>query len=777
MACSWKFWSILLGGVLAWGTFCVAQEEADAEPSEEVEIQAMAEDESEYGYFFDKEKGRQFGDAGVRAILATKPETVLELVKAAKLITQLERYEIAIQMFQKVKSLNPTEEDAYELAVQMGQNYFLALSMDERLAPDGTALGKWVLETLEKRYSDSEVIEGLLRQLSDPQADVRRQALQELRSHSSVAIPAMVLGLGQAETGGEKEALTATLWTFGEAAVDAVTAVLDSEDETLRAAALEFLAMQSAVRYPMAEVALYRAVAMGWSETVAGKSVPKQEVAEYLQKRLTTVLQDKAQLLAIGTDATIRVLWRWSAEKQTLLSQTGNTLEVLEWEAYQLATALWHLLPNHPGVRQQYLLTTFEQIVSEVGTSSEAILASERYQAILEADFTTTEMEALLRNCLEKRFYTAAILAVVFLGESQEVAWLQPRAGETLSTLVQTLKSPNRSLRFAGLETIMKWQPQKPFPGSSLVMETLVWFLTTEGKSKVLIVERDIPEANILGGRFLSHGYAFDMATSAKEMFERATSSSDYVLVAIDMDILNQVPDLILQPFSQSAKLADLPIVLLAWSEDYQEAEKLAETTPRCVWFPYPTMDSDLELLLTQTQRIFTSTVISPQQREAETRKCLAWALEIAHSHQGGWVEKRSFAAEKTEESGVPQTLYDISDLSQPLIPMLMKTTFAKEAADALAWLGTPTVQSALVSVALAGKDTPEISQKCVAALEQNILRFGVLLTTQQIADLYEQYNTTRKSDKVMLKIRGAILDALEKPLLPPQKEEGRIDN
>ncbi|MDO4574922.1 MAG: hypothetical protein Q4D98_06875 [Planctomycetia bacterium] len=119
----------------------------------------------------------------------------------------------------------------------------------------------------------------------------------------------------------------------------------------------------------------------------------------------------------------------------------------------------------------------------------------------------------------------------------------------------------------------------------------------------------------------------------------------------------------------------------------------------------------------------------------------------------------------ESELAGKPLEVFNVSQLPEPVIRHLLNPKYTLEAAEVLKWIGTPKAQNNLIIVATSGNVPLETSMKCVEALSHSIQRFGVLLTTGEIARLYDLYNNTRKTETEMLQIRGAVLDALEQPL------------
>jgi hypothetical protein len=88
----------------------------------------------------------------------------------------------------------------------------------------------------------------------------------------------------------------------------------------------------------------------------------------------------------------------------------------------------------------------------------------------------------------------------------------------------------------------------------------------------------------------------------------------------------------------------------------------------------------------------------------------------------------------------------------------------SKPAATALAHIGSDQAQQTLTT--FASQDTEIINNRvhAVAALEQNIQQYKVLLTRAEILKLYDLYNKSLASPQENIDVLSDILDAIESP-------------
>ncbi len=742
---------------------------------------------------------RQFGDAGVEAVLGTNPKTAAELVQAGKIIADLGRLEIAKTLFKRAVAVKPTDAEMYDMVMTHGQSFFATLAKGKKYGPEGQALGQMVLSAMNRRFQDESILKTTVKQLGHADARLRRQALTDLQARSGIAVPLLLTSLVDPEMKGQREEIEQALLSFGGMTTDAVRAVLDSDNYALKTACVKLLAMQAtqnnaaaiqnlflaaAEREPAAEPlrkAAYDALSGILRRPFPEDGSSEKFIAEFI---LIDLNRYTAELNLIRsrekTDTSVTVVWRWNPETKKPESAAKSTEDALTLNCFRFAKALWKMCPDSALAKREFLKNTLEQTLRAEGVRSETLLKTPVFKMIRE-EFSLVDVEALLTTALQEKSFVAATGAAVLLGEMGDASLLVPReyrdgAGAAaglfpLAPIITAINSPSRSVRFAAMETVMKWNPQKPYAGSQLLIDNLAWFLSTTGKSKVLVTGRDAADSSLLGGRFLPFGYYYDTAESGREAVLKCQASSDYAFLLVSMETQNPSPAFLTQSLRQDVKLADIPVVFVARSEHFRAAENLAQRIPRTLWFPRPTNAADVGMLMTLLERMQGFSPITDLQRLEETRKCLVWAEKIVSTHRGAWV--RRLAGEESDSPVLE--VYDITKLQMPVMHLMSISAYTAEVSRVLAWLGTQRSQQTLLMFASAGTHDLDLRKECVRALELSVNHFGILLNGSEVARQYDIYNDTPESDKDSKIVRDAILTVLESPLMKkndPQNNE-----
>ena len=105
----------------------------------------------------------------VAAIMATKPTTPAEKVRAAKILAGLDRPDLARQLLAEVLAASLDQKQLFALEQQFGAPLFVSLSSRPELTPEGKQLADAVLKAAQAVLQDSARLDDLVRQLSSPQ--------------------------------------------------------------------------------------------------------------------------------------------------------------------------------------------------------------------------------------------------------------------------------------------------------------------------------------------------------------------------------------------------------------------------------------------------------------------------------------------------------------------------------------------------------------------------------------------------------------------------------
>src|SRR5690606_17648730 len=122
------------------------------------------------------------------------------------------------------------------------------------------------------------------------------------------------------------------------------------------------------------------------------------------------------------------------------------------------------------------------------------------------AGFEPAVMEDLLASTMASGHFGAASAAAQILGETATSDILYNLAPHP-SVLVQAAMHSNRRLRFEAVASIMRLAPQVPYPGSSQVLTEIIYFASSAGLRRALVLDTRLHEATRLASLLAQSGF------------------------------------------------------------------------------------------------------------------------------------------------------------------------------------------------------------------------------------------------------------------------------
>jgi CheY-like chemotaxis protein len=440
-------------------------------------------------------------------------------------------------------------------------------------------------------------------------------------------------------------------------------------------------------------------------------------------------------------DPTGQVLvWDWDAEKKQSVERLMPAEDAGWLYALRLSRDLYALSPQDTAAHRMYLasLLQFESYRQGLDKPLPEGEGSVREAA---AALGGAAVLDVMSDSMAAGRIPAATACARLLSELGSAELLEPptAAGET--AIVRAAQHPDRRLRFAALETILKWDPRKRYAGSSGVAASLAFLAASNGKLQAVLVDTLPGSASRLAGFLAELDYDPKVVGTGRDLVKQAIASPDVALVIVDARLAGVGADQIVQQLRADSRTASVPIAFLRDVDYPESAEKLARKHAPAIVLSRPStteeMKFQLDILLRETGRQYV--LLAERQRQAQ--QCLAW-----------------LAALSTRTDGI----YDLRPFDRTLDRGLYNAATSAGAAEVLAAVGTPFGQQSLVEHA--SNLTAPIDQRRIAAaaLAKSVDRYGVLLTTAEIQRQYDRYNASRDLDKETQDVLGSLLDAIE---------------
>lgn len=684
---------------------------------------------------------------GVAAIMATKPSTPAEQVRAAKILAGLDRPDLAKQLLTQVLAANLDQAQLFALEQRFGAPLFVNLSVRPELEPEGKQLADAVLDAAQAVLQDSARLDGLVAQLSSEDEGQRVAAIEGLLQGGRVSIGVLIGVLADPTRAIEHDMARAALGQFGQAAVGPLLSALDGGDAKLKIEAIRTLAgmgAREAVPFFLAP-----AVAPGTDEelqTIAkrglitfGRPIPDASVASAMLILVAKDYLSGRRHFRENLDGNVTV-WTWDADAHRPVSTVRPAHDAAMAYAARLTADAHRLTPNDHQVRVLYLTCLLEEAAQAAGLENRLPIEADSPAGIA-ASAGLGVVEDVLVYAMEHDYIGAAIAAVRILGERGNMLE-QLRAEGSGTPLIQAVKHDNPQLRFAAVEAVVQLDPATAFPGSSAVVDAVCHFATSQGERRALVAGPSTSESQRIGGHLAALGYVVDTARSGRELMELALRSTDYELVLVDEGLQQPTVQFLLQQLRHDNRTARLPVGIWARDGRLPKAEHDARRDPLVTAFPRPHSQEVVDWQVEQVLSLAGRQRLNSEQRLQQAGQAMQWLADWSAGHPVFRLPKKIDA--------VYEALF---------IPQL-----APAATTILANTGTPEAQKALIELASRFTQPLPRRKQAVEALWDNTEGHGILLTSSEILRQYDRYNESEKLDASSQQVLSAILNCLEAP-------------
>jgi hypothetical protein len=691
-------------------------------------------------------------DPVIATIREQNPSTAPDLLRAVNTLVDYGAPTEARKYLAKLIELKPSEAELIELQEEFGSALFMKMRRDKQLGDDGSMFAKAVMDAAYKWASDPKRIGPLIEELKSNDRDVLRAAIVDLQKAGEGAVQPLLAVLADRDRAAEHHNIRLALGGLGTAAADPLIATLNTDDDALRAHVIRALGLIGA---PHSTVFLLRSFASKDSDPVVraaaahalrdltGSTPSAREVENYLLNETERFLDGIPPRKPDHENKIAMYVWnpaQQKAEKVKMLSRDASL-----YVAAHTSSDLFALFPKNYRYRRLYLVANLESDKLRNGLDqplpSDPGSARERVRGLgVEA------IEDVLSYAMKEGRVAAAIGAVEVLGDLKSQQVLRGEHG-TPTPLVDALHHPDRRLRLAAADAIMRIDPSEGFPGSSRVPRALAFLAGASGLRRALVAHPNASEAQSMVGALLELGFEAESALSGHEVFKKASNSPDWEILLISDAISNGGSHETVQFLRRDPRTALIPVGLMVRSEDLQQAKLWARTMPLTEAFPRPyeleSMQFQIRRLLMEARR----SLVPVEERTEQAKLALHHLVQIAENRK-----KYEF--------------YKL-DCAAAVEPALFDSELAGNAARILGLIGSPEAQRALVDMASQNMLPLKQRQAGASAFDTAVRKRGVLLNSEEVELQYDRYNQSERLDVETQNLLGSILDSIESVAKP----------
>jgi HEAT repeat protein len=331
-------------------------------------------------------------------------------------------------------------------------------------------------------------------------------------------------------------------------------------------------------------------------------------------------------------------------------------------------------------------------------------------------------LNAALTRSLEDHNAPVALKLIKSLGEI--VGPSSQGTGVRLDPLVQSMRYPDRQVRFEAAFALAAGLPNNPFPGHERVAPLLAEAVSQTGSANVLIVAPSQADEQKLAAELKQYGIA--MGINAGEAVTNSLKLPSVDVIVFPETLGNAQIDRIYELCNQTPRL--------------ERAAKVIITTSKLSPWAERTLSDPL-------------TVVT----QATDDKSLTAAVEEARKHAGGlpldekvattYAIRGAQTLQRLAEGRV--TSFDLTVVQPTLLASLndKRPEVVKAVGDALAYMNSDEIQGSVLGAAIAEKTSDDVRISLLKSLAKNAKFFGKRVSTEALNDLQKLVDTAPNLD------------------------------
>ncbi|MFO0898504.1 MAG: hypothetical protein U0836_13870 [Pirellulales bacterium] len=670
-------------------------------------------------------------DPLVLAVLASNPQSPVELVQAASVLVSRRRAPLAKPLVERLVAAKLSPDQLRALARRFGPGTILQLGLAPELAPAGRQFADAVDAALQAGAADPARVGRLVDQLAAPTLDERRAAAFQLRDIGPAAAVPLVKILADPAQAARHPLVREALVAMGDQMIPPLVGALDARNAALSPQLIDVLgqlAPGEAGPYVLGAAAdagspATQAAALEALERWKGSAVTPDEAREALEREVRLWFDEK-RLPPANVNGLVTV-WRWDPSVGAAAPLEATPRQAADLRAARLTADLAAADPS-PENRLKALVAGLQ--VYAPGPTLDQTPAE--------------ELDAALALALQTGRWTASATLADALGRSGWQGAVAGRSGEP-APLALAARTSDRALNRAAVGAVLAIDPRDPFTGAGAVSETLRFLATGRGDRIAVVAHPRLDDGRNLGAWLAARGYQPIIVATGAEAYQAAVASADVELVLLHSALSKPCACDVIKNLRRDRRTATLPIGLMQLPpidrSPLDEFERDPYSIAGIVPVEEPIFGRFLERLLIKAG----AGVTPPDVRREQGDFAVAGLARLVES---------------------PRPWFDLRSAEGALLARLDQGEPGPATIGALGLLGTPRAQRRLVELVANSLAPAEERQQALDAFIESIRRHGILLEAREIEQEYARYNASDEAAPEERQILAALLEALEAP-------------
>jgi HEAT repeat protein len=673
--------------------------------------------------------------AAEQSPLLTEPKTPEAAFDAVVLMLDLNRPNLASRYLGMVMAANPDDATILKMRDKHGPGVFLALANDPRFQPQSLRLLKKMNDAFRAFAFDPARIDGLIANLNGNARD-QQLAMQQLRATGAIAVPRMLEVISTTESAKEKETMIIALTRMGKGTIPALLGALESPAENVRSVAVETLGWVgdretvSWLWYP----------AFGPDEPTSVRQSAQRAVARLLRgdSRKTSEISPYGAVAELSrlardhfrfehewkVDPTGAVeLWSWDRAAGNL-----NAWKVSEQMASlvvgsRFARQAMRMAPERSDLQAQYLALRLAYETHLAGWDKPIPTGPGTAHNLALRAGAELSLEVLSQS-LKNPSPAAALAALNVLSQIGSRSDLKTNDGQS-SPIMAALNYPDFRVQFAAASTILQFDPEGPFRGSSQVVSILSRAINDAGSKAALAIDPNAERSVTTAAWLTQMGYEPDAATTGMDGFREASSRGDISLIAIHAACIRWGLAQTIANLRADSRTAGIPIIIYGPESIQTSVERIADRYPLIGYAPDGQQSFEVYV-----NRFLARRKTPPETDEQRNERIGAAGFWFAHI-----------------ASGRRGDTYDIRNAENVLFEAVNLPQVGENGIIALGSIATATAQERLQEIAIANDRDAIIREAAALQLGFHIQKHSVLIDRTRVLEIQASWQAAANPD------------------------------
>jgi HEAT repeat protein len=647
-------------------------------------------------------------------LFAKEPRTPLELWEAADYLVRTGQARKAVPYLERFQKSQIDDATWVTIRDRYGVGSVLRLQDDPATQPFAQPAADALSAAAHRYATRPDRIARFIVELTKTPEE-QDYAVRHLQEAGPYAVPFLVEALQRPGLSAQERALLVrNIGRLDRSAIPALAAVLDSPDPDLAAGAATALGL---IGDPEAlPFLMFPAASASSAPTV--RAAAQEAVARITGKPFSAQPGTPVQVLTAVAWRYHRdrpqfpeepvVVWTWDDAKKAPAPRAVPPLEANTTLGLRLASEALRLDPSNRSAQVARLSLVLDKAAQQAGPDAVPARDPATFAAATAAG--PSALGQVLETAIADGKVSLAAVAALALAKVTDRAALA--AASRPHPLVQALTAPGRRAQFTAAKAIVDLAPDRPFPGSSLVVPALARFLVNDPLPRAIVIDSNISRGSRIAGLLMNLGYHPELEATGSEGFRAASETADVELILVGFDL-----------FGSAWNLTDALTNL--------QADARTAGVPLFVYGPY-----DLTTKRPNLERDFPGVhfVVTPADAATLERELKGRPSALTPAERAAYAREAAVLLDRIAREGHGPMAADVRAVEPALSVALIFPETVQAAASALSELPDPSAQRSLADLVLDPSRPSAIRAAAAALLVRSIRRFKPLITARQEA-------------------------------------------